>query len=171
MTVIGYTRVSTTDQGLSIRKAALCAVGCDTIRVEKRSGTISGGLQELQTILDLLCRGELLVTGIDRPAHSIGDLQDIGRSIKTRGASSKVTEQPIDTGTAAGKCFLDGMFAEFEVNPRRRHQLEGIARERFLSGQCIARAKSPVGALPNLHAFSAIHPDIPQFRIMTGPGS
>jgi DNA invertase Pin-like site-specific DNA recombinase len=35
----------------------------------------------------------------------------------------------IDTGTAAGKCFLDmlGVFAEFETNLRRERQLEGIA--------------------------------------------
>jgi len=33
----------------------------------------------------------------------------------------KATEQPIDTSTAAGKCFLDmlGVFAEFETNLRR----------------------------------------------------
>src|SRR6266849_6570244 len=39
-------------------------------------------------------------------------------------------EQPIDTGTAAGKCFLDmlGVFAEFETNLRRERQLEGIAK-------------------------------------------
>jgi DNA invertase Pin-like site-specific DNA recombinase len=39
------------------------------------------------------------------------------------------TEQPIDTSTAAGKCFLDmlGVFAEFETNLRRERQLEGIA--------------------------------------------
>ena len=39
------------------------------------------------------------------------------------------TEQPIDTGTAAGKCFLDmlGVFAEFETNLRRERQLDGIA--------------------------------------------
>jgi DNA invertase Pin-like site-specific DNA recombinase len=41
----------------------------------------------------------------------------------------RATEQPIDTGTAAGKCFLDmlGVFAEFETNLRRERQLEGIA--------------------------------------------
>jgi DNA invertase Pin-like site-specific DNA recombinase len=41
----------------------------------------------------------------------------------------KATEQPIDTSTAAGKCFLDmlGVFAKFEVNLRRERQLEGIA--------------------------------------------
>jgi DNA invertase Pin-like site-specific DNA recombinase len=33
----------------------------------------------------------------------------------------KATEQPIDTSTAASKCFLDmlGVFAEFETNLRR----------------------------------------------------
>jgi DNA invertase Pin-like site-specific DNA recombinase len=36
----------------------------------------------------------------------------------------------MDTGTAAGKCFLDmlGVFAEFETNLRRERQLEGIAK-------------------------------------------
>ena len=39
MTVIGYARVSTTDQDLSIQEAALQAAGCDVIRAEKKSGT------------------------------------------------------------------------------------------------------------------------------------
>jgi DNA invertase Pin-like site-specific DNA recombinase len=49
--------------------------------------------------------------------------------VRARGASLKATEQPIDTGTAAGKCFLDmlGVFAEFETI-RRERQLEGIAK-------------------------------------------
>jgi DNA invertase Pin-like site-specific DNA recombinase len=47
-----------------------------------------------------------------------------------RAVAFKATEQPIGTGTAAGKCFLDmlGVFAEFETNLRRERQLEGIAR-------------------------------------------
>jgi hypothetical protein len=38
----------------------------------------------------------------------------------------KATEQPIDTGTAAGKRFFDmpGVFAEFEMSPRCDGQLE-----------------------------------------------
>jgi DNA invertase Pin-like site-specific DNA recombinase len=39
----------------------------------------------------------------------------------------RATEQPIDTGTTAGKCLL-GVFAEFETNLRRERQLEGIAK-------------------------------------------
>jgi DNA invertase Pin-like site-specific DNA recombinase len=50
--------------------------------------------------------------------------------MRARGAVLRATEQPIDTGTAAGKCFLDmlGVFAEFETNLRRERQLEGIAK-------------------------------------------
>ena len=41
----------------------------------------------------------------------------------------RATEQPIDTGTTAGKAFLDmlGVFAEFETNMRKERQVEGIA--------------------------------------------
>ena len=50
--------------------------------------------------------------------------------MRAKGAPLKATEQPIDTGTAAGKCFLDmlGVFAEFETNLRRERQLEGIVK-------------------------------------------
>ena len=131
MTVIGYARVSTTEQDLSIQEAALKAAGCEVIRSEKRSGTTTQGREELRTVLDFLRKGDVLtVTRIDRLARSIADLQDIVRTIKSRGAALKATEQPIDTSTAAGKCFLDmlGVFAEFETNLRRERQLEGIAR-------------------------------------------
>jgi DNA invertase Pin-like site-specific DNA recombinase len=48
--------------------------------------------------------------------------------LKAKDVALKATEQPIDTGTAAGKAFLDmlGVFAEFETNLRRERQLEGI---------------------------------------------
>src|ERR1700693_2186251 len=108
MTTIGYARVSTTDQDLDIQIAALKREGCTTIRSEKRSGTSTANREELRTVLDFLRKGDvLMVTRIDRLARSIGDLQDIVRAVRARGASLKATEQPIDTSTAAGKCFLD----------------------------------------------------------------
>jgi DNA invertase Pin-like site-specific DNA recombinase len=131
MTVIGYARVSTVDQDLEIQEAALKAAGCEVIRSEKRSGTTTAGREELRTVLDFMRKGDvLMVTRIDRLARSIGDLQDIVRALKAKGASLKASEQPIDTSTAAGKCFLDmlGVFAEFETNLRKERQLEGIAK-------------------------------------------
>ena len=118
-------------QSLEIQEAALKAAGCGVIRAEKRSGTTTSSRAELQTVLDFLGAGDvLMVTRIDRLARSIGDLQDIVRAVKAKGASLKATEQPIDTSTAAGKAFLDmlGVFAEFETNLRKERQLEGIAK-------------------------------------------
>jgi DNA invertase Pin-like site-specific DNA recombinase len=130
MTKIGYARVSTFEQGLDVQIAALKAAGCDVVRAEKRSGASTAGRDELRTILDFIRRGDVLtVTRINRLARSIGDLQDIVRELKAKGAMLKATEQPIDTSSAAGKAFLDmlGVFAEFETNLRRERQMEGIA--------------------------------------------
>jgi DNA invertase Pin-like site-specific DNA recombinase len=127
----GYARVSTTDQDLSVQLDALKAAGCQVIRQEKASGTTREGRSELATLLEFIREGDaLVVTRIDRLARSIGDLQDIVRTLKAKGATLKATEQPIDTSTAAGKAFLDmlGVFAEFETNLRRERQMEGIAK-------------------------------------------
>ncbi len=129
MSLFGYARVSTSEQDLGIQEAALRAAGCQTIRAEKKSGSDRGSRTELQILLDFLREGDtLVVTRIDRLARSMKDLQDIVHELKGRGVALKATEQPIDTGTAAGKAFLDmlGVFAEFETNLRRERQTEGI---------------------------------------------
>jgi DNA invertase Pin-like site-specific DNA recombinase len=130
MAVIGYV-VSTIDQDLSIQKEVLRAAGCKIIRVEKRGGTTTASRKQLCTILEFLHDGDvLIVTRIDRLAHSVRDLQDVVRTIKAKGATLKATEQPIDTSIAAGKAFLDmlGLFAEFETNLRKERRLEDVAR-------------------------------------------
>lgn len=127
----GYARVSTTDQDLSIQEDALKAAGCEIIRSEKVSGSSTTGRKELANLLEFIREGDTLtVTRIDRLARSIFDLQVLVRELTDRGAVLRATEQPIDTGTAAGKCFLDmlGVFAEFETNLRRERQAEGIAK-------------------------------------------
>ena len=129
--VYGYARVSTVGQDLTIQRAALQAAGCTVIREEKASGTSTKNRSELRTLLDFIRAGDVLVvTRIDRLARSIADLQTIIGELKAKGAAIRCTEQPVDTGTAAGKAFLDmlGVFAEFETNLRKERQLEGIAQ-------------------------------------------
>ena len=127
----GYARVSTIDQDLSIQNTALTTAGCELVRAEKVSGTSRAGRDELDLLMQFMREGdELVVTRIDRLARSIGNLQDIVRALKAKGVALRALEQPIDTSTAAGKCFLDmlGVFAEFETNLRKERQLEGIAK-------------------------------------------
>ena len=127
----GYARVSTTDQDLTIQVEALTNAGCETIRQEKVSGTSVQGRDELNTLLDFLRKGdELVVTRVDRLARSIRDLQNIVYDLDKKGVVLSATEQPIQTNTSAGKCFLDmlGVFGEFETNLRKERQMEGIAK-------------------------------------------
>lgn len=153
--VYGYARVSTTDQDLSIQEAALEAAGCFKIFAEKKSGTRRDGRTELQVLIECVREGDtVVVTRIDRLARSMKDLQDIVHELKGKGVSLKATEQPIDTGNAAGKAFLDmlGVFAEFETNLRRERQLEGIAKAK---ADEVYRGRKPsidVDRVKTLHA-------------------
>ena len=127
----GYARVSTTDQDCEVQIAALEAAGCEVIRSEKASGTSRNGRTELATLIEFLRKDdELVVTRIDRLARSVFDLQVIVRELDAKGATLLCTQQPVETKTSAGKCFLDmlAVFAEFETNLRRERQLEGIAK-------------------------------------------
>lgn len=78
---------------------------------------------------------ELVVTRVDRLARSIRDLQNIVYDLNKKGVTISATEQPIDTKTSAGKCFLDmfGVFGEFETNLRKERQMEGIAKAKKVS--------------------------------------
>jgi DNA invertase Pin-like site-specific DNA recombinase len=109
----------------------LQASGCDIIRSETGTGTKLEGRTELETIIQFARAGDsLIVTRIDRLARSVGDLAAIVKRLESKGVSLKVLEQPVDTSTAAGRCFLQmlGVFAEFETAIRRERQLEGVAK-------------------------------------------
>lgn len=127
----GYARCSSAQQDTSIQIEALTKAGCEIIREEKVSGTSMEGRKELNTLLEFVREGdELVITRIDRLARSIFDLQVIVKTLDEKGVSLHCTEQPVDTSTAVGKCFLQmlGVFAEFETNLRKERQLEGISK-------------------------------------------
>ncbi len=151
----GYARVSTTDQDLSIQLDALKAAGCEIVRAEKQSGASTVKRAELATLLEFLRKGdELVVTRVDRLARSVGDLQAIVAQLRAKGVALKATEQPIDTGSAAGKAFLDmlGVFAEFETNLRRERQMEGIAKAKAKGIYQGRKASIDVARVRSLHA-------------------
>ena len=131
MSMYGYARGSTNDQDLSIQTCALETFGCEIIRKEKVSGTSLSGREELKTLLEFLREDDtLVVTRLDRLARSLEDLSSIVTLLRDKGVALKATEQPVDTGTAAGKAFFQmlGVFAEFETNLRKERQMEGIAK-------------------------------------------
>ncbi len=128
---IGYARVSSDDQDLSIQKAALEGDGCAIVFEEKRSGTRRDGRTQLELALKVLTKGDtLVVTRLDRLGRSLRDLANIAHEIDAAGAHLKVIEQSVDTGTSAGRAFFGmlAVFAHFETDVRRERQAEGIAK-------------------------------------------
>ena len=137
MAKIGYARASSLEPDLDLQIAALKAADCDGVRVEQRSGR-----DELRSLLVSIHAGDVLtVTRIDRLARSIGDLQDIVRELKAKGATLEATERPIDTSNLD----LLGIFAEFDATLRRERQMEGIAAAK-LKGVYQRRAHARIGS-------------------------
>lgn len=127
--IYGYARVSTSQQNEGAQVEALKAAGCEHIRIEKKSGTEMTRRAELQTLLDFIREGDVIVvTRIDRIARSMVDFHKILQRISDKGAALKCTEQNVDMTTATGKLFLNmvASFAEFETDQRKERQLEGI---------------------------------------------
>lgn len=131
MATYGYARVSSSSQSLSIQQEALKTSGCDVVRSETQTGTKLDGRTELETIIQFARAGDsLTVTRIDRLARSVADLAAIVSRLEAKGVSLRVLEQPVDTSSAAGRCFLQmlGVFAEFETAIRKERQMEGVAK-------------------------------------------
>ena len=129
---VAYSRVSSDrgqETGMETQIEILKKYGVEKVFFETASGTSRKGRDKLKECLDFVREGdELVITRIDRLARSVLDLQTIVKQLNEKGVTLTATEQPIDTKTASGKCFLDmlSVFSEFETNLRRERQLEGI---------------------------------------------
>jgi DNA invertase Pin-like site-specific DNA recombinase len=131
MPTVGYARVSSIGQDLSVQLERLEAAGCEKIFQEKRSG-VDAGRPELKRCLEYLREGDtLLVTKIDRLARSTSDLYRIVSLLAEKGVAFKVTDDPtIDTTNRTGKLVMGilALIAEFENDIRRERQMDGIAK-------------------------------------------
>jgi DNA invertase Pin-like site-specific DNA recombinase len=140
---VGYARVSSTGQSLEVQLDKLQQYGCDKIYQEKKSGT-SIGRPALKKCLDYVREGDVLViTKLDRLAHSTLDLHQIIDGLNKKQVGFKVLDQSIDTTTKEGKLMFSilASIAEFETELRKERQMEGIAKAKSKGIQFGRRAK------------------------------
>ena len=128
--IVGYARVSTTDQNLDVQLDELRAHGCERIFTDKATGTnmARAGLEEM---LAFVRDGDaLVVTRLDRFARSLPDLYAMLDRLTKQGVAFNCLRQSIDTGTSTGKLTLAilGAVAEFENDLRRERQRDGIEK-------------------------------------------
>jgi len=147
MANIGYARVSSTGQDLTVQLDKLTSYGCTTadgtIFQEKRSGT-TDNRPELKACLKHLRAGDVLVvTKLDRLARSTLHLTQIADDLQARGVGLKVLDQDIDTTTPTGKLLFNMLasIAEFETALRSERQTEGIAKAKANGVKFGAKAK------------------------------
>lgn len=139
--IVGYARVSTSDQNLDAQTDALTQAGAERIFSETVSSA-STKRSELARMLDQLRDGDVVVvTKYDRLARSLRDLLDIVEAIKERGAGFRSLAEDIDTTTPAGELIFH-VFASIAHFERRR-----IA-ERTREGLAAARKRGRIGGRP-----------------------
>lgn len=152
--LIGYARVSTADQDLSLQLDALCDAGCrdEQIFLDRASGARSAR-PGLDACLETLCPGDTLVVWrLDRLGRSMTHLvtlieQLLERQVKFR----SLCDGAIDTTTASDELIFNifSALAQFE----RR-----LIQERTRAGLAAARARGRRGGRKPLQA------DNPQVR-------
>lgn len=125
--LIGYARVSTSEQETTLQLDALKRAGARKIFWEKTSSV--GSRPELHRALSEARPGAtLLVYKLDRLARSLRDLLRLLDQLEQRGCALRSLTEPIDTQSLAGRMMLQmlGAVAEFE---------RGLIRERSMAGQ------------------------------------
>jgi len=146
--VIGYARVSTTDQNLDAQLDQLKVAGCEKLFQEKESGA-KRERPQLAALLEYVREGDtVIITKLDRIARSIRDLLAVVDKLTEQGVAFKVLNANIDTSTPTGKLQLSilGAVGEFEREIMLERQAEGIAKAKakgvYKGRKPTARAKA-----------------------------
>src|SRR5438270_4309429 len=145
--LIGYARVSTSEQTLNLQKDALEKIGCSKIFTD----TISGATTErhgLDAGISYVREGDTLVVWrLDRLGRSLKHLIETITTLNNRKIGFKSIQENIDTTTSGGKLIFHmfGALAEFERD---------IIRERTKVGLAAARARGRVGGRPKAHTIN-----------------
>ena len=153
--LLGYARVSTTDQQPQLQVDALERAGCYRVFTETASGA-RVDRSVLEQLLDQLRPGDTLVVWkLDRLGRSLRHLVDTVTGLAERGIGFCSLQEAIDTTTPGGELVFHvfAALAEFERD---------LIRERTAAGLAAARARGP----PRRPTLGAERPQAPG-----GPGA
>lgn len=138
-----YVRVSTVEQKLD--RQLLAYDKADIVYSDKVSGK-NKDRPQLKAMLEGLQKDDVVVVkSLDRLSRSTMDLLSIVNEIEEKGATLKVLDKDIDTGTAIGKFFLTviGAVAELERENIKQRVQEGIEIAKD-EGKYVGRKKGSI---------------------------
>jgi DNA invertase Pin-like site-specific DNA recombinase len=132
--LIGYARVSTTEQDLAPQGDALDAAGCERV-FEDRSSGAKADRPGLARVLAYLRSGDVLVVWkLDRLGRSVFHLIETVRDLEGRGVDVHSLTEQIDTTTPGGRLIFHvfGALAEFERDLKAADQLVEVGRHKIV---------------------------------------
>ena len=142
---LGYARVSTTDQDLTIQRGRLYEAGCEKLFEEKTSGARKMRPELERLLTELRADDVVVVTRLDRLARSTSELLRIAETIEEKNAGLQSIAEPwADTTSPAGRMVLTVFagIAEFE---------RSLIATRTEEGRRAAQARGvPFGRPPKL---------------------
>jgi len=139
--LVGYARVSTTDQNLDLQNDALQAAGCERLFTDTASGAKAERPGLIQALNECRKGDTLVVWKLDRLGRSLAHLVETVRDLADKGIGFKSLQESIDTTTSGGKLIFHifASLAEFERD---------LIRERTNAGLSAARARGRKGGRP-----------------------
>ena len=134
---IGYARVSTEDQNLSMQIMALEKVGCLRIFQEKVSAVAKARPELDEAIKNLRAGDTFVVWRMDRLARGMPELLRRLQQIADKGCGFLSMTERFDFSSATGKLVLNifGAIAEFERNLTSERTKAGLAAARARGAQ------------------------------------
>lgn len=141
--LIGYARVSTSDQKMDLQFDALKKERCEQIYSDVSSGARTDR-PELDRCISFLRKGDILVVWkLDRLGRSLRHLLNLVAEMELKEIGFRSIQENIDTTTAGGKLIfhLFASLAEFERE---------LIRERTVAGLSAARARGINGGRPRV---------------------
>lgn len=140
--LIGYRRVSTKDQDLSIQTKKLLEAGVEEryIYGGKHSGVSEENKQELERMIDHIRSGDVvIVTKLDRLGRSLKQILEVIDRIHKAEGKLRCIDQPVDTSKddPMSKAMLNmmGLFAELERDLIRERTMQGRIASGNLGGR------------------------------------
>ena len=154
---IGYARVSSEDQNLTMQLDALKAAGCKRIFTDKRGGAQADrpGLKEALSYLRE--SDTLVIWKLDRLGRSVKGLIDLVNEMQRQRVHLKSLTDGIDTQTPAGRFFFHVMasLAQMErelIIERTRAGLEAAKRRGRVGGRKRRMTETKIKAAKGLLA-------------------
>lgn len=136
--LVGYARISTSDQNLELQLSALKKVGCAKLYQDYLSGA-KNNRPGLQLALEVLREGDTLVVWkLDRLGRTVKGLIDLVNQLHQKGIHFTSITDNVDTSTPSGRFF-------FHIMASLAQMERELIAERTKAGLAAAKAKGRVG--------------------------